>query len=439
MGGAVPYRVDQIVIDFEGEGAGEGEFTWGQREWWTAMLQEDYWWPLGGIVDVSDGRSLDDLVDELRYRLCRYPALRTHVVSAANGRPRQIVSAAGSFALEVVEAGGYDPLGIAESLHERYTTTALDHAKEWPMRMGVVCRAGRPTHVVVLVGHIVIDAAGVGLLVAQTEARMGTPPRGLSALEQAAWQASPAGQRQNATALRYWEGVLRGLPPHRFRNPDGACSPRFWHGEFDSAYLSRAVQRISQRTGVEAPMVFLALFAVALHEVHGVNPVVVRPMVDNRFRPGLADSVCTVAQSAVCLLDVAGIPFDEVLRRTTRSALTAYKHAYVDPWDVEALIERVGAERGLELDTACFLNNRLRMMASPADCVEDKPASSAFRWVRRDDKAPLDRLIMQIDDIPHGVRLTLHIDTAVVHPADGEAVPRRMAALASAESGLGPC
>lgn len=430
----MPYAAHQIMVDFAGPGQGRAPLTWGQREWWKAMLAEDYWWPLGGVVAVPVGRSLADLIEETQWRMCRYPALRTRIAFDDGGEPKQVVSAAGTLVMDVVEAAAEDPAAIAEELHTEYRLKALDYTNDWPMRIGIVCRAGQPTHLAVLICHLVIDAAGIGVLVAETESRPETPPRGQSPLEQAAWQDSKAGHRQNAAALRYWKETLDAVSPHQFRNPDGPCSPRYWHGQFDSYVLLPAVHAISERCGVDSSTVFLALFTVALHEVHGVNPAVVRPMVDNRFRPGLANSVCTTAQSGVCLIDAAAVPFDEVLQRASRTVLSAFKHAYADPWDVDALIDRVQAERETDLDTNCFLNNRLRTNAPPTLC-EPAPASM-FHWIRREDRSSLKRLIMQIDDIPEGVRLSLHIDTMTLSPAEAESLAGTMESVALSHADL---
>lgn len=432
----MPYEVHQVSVRFAGAGAGEGEFTWGQREWWKEMLRDEGWWPLGGVVSVPPGRSLGDLVEETRWRLCRFPALRTRVTMGADGRPRQRVSASGIFEIDVVEVGDEDPLAAATRLAAQYTDTAFDHESDWPMRMAVVCRNGQPTHVVVLVSHLVIDAAGIRALVSETEARPEVPPRGQTSLEQAAWQASAAGRRQNAAALRYWGEVLNAVPPSRFHNPHGPLSPGIWHGVYDSYALLPAVQVISERSGFDLPTVFLALFAVAMHRVRGVDPVVVRPVVDNRFRPGLADAVCTAAQHGVCLIEVSGTAFKEVLQRAARSARTAFKYAYVDPWDVDALIQRAEIEREASLDTHCRLNNRFRAGTAP-EFFQGPVPPSTFRWTDRNDGSPLKDLTLQIDDIPGGVRLGLHINTAAFAPDDAETLARVMESVAVFEAGGG--
>jgi hypothetical protein len=179
--------------------------------------------------------------------------------------------------------------------------------------------------------------------------------------------------------------------------------------------------------------VFLALFAVALANTTGINPVVVRPIVGNRFRPGLAGVVCTVAQAGLCVLDVADVPFEEALRRVRRSVINAYKYAYFDHEQMVALRTRVERERGIELDTRCFLNDRHGV--NPGGTlfdVRDTAPPSEFRWVHGQDDPPFEPLFVEIDDIPDAIRVTLHLDTRSISLADAEAFVRTMETTAMA-------
>src|SRR6185369_10061520 len=132
----------------------------------------------------------------------------------------------------------------------------------------------------------------------------------------------------------------------RFPDTVDKPEPRHWRGEFKSYALGPALRSVTEQTGVASAPALLAVFAVALARVTGINPVVLRPMVNNRFRPGLDRVVCMLAQYGICQLDVAGVSFAEVLDRARRGAMTTYKHAYYHPVELEELIGRVTAERG---------------------------------------------------------------------------------------------
>jgi hypothetical protein len=173
------------------------------------------------------------------------------------------------------------------------------------------------------------------------------------------------------------------------------------------------------------------LFAVALTNTTGINPVVVRPIVGNRFRPGLAGVVCTVAQAGLCVLDVAGVPFDEALQRTRRSVINAYKYAYFDHVQMVALRDRVEEERGTVVDTRCFFNDRYGV--NPAgSLVADAAPPSSFRWVRGQDDPPLEQLLVEIDDIPDAIQVTVKLDTRSISLTDAESFVRAMEATAVA-------
>jgi hypothetical protein len=410
----------QVMVDFAGDGAGTGELSWGQKENWHRIVELRIWAPLGGVNPLPPGATLDDMTDTLRYLMSRHQSLRTRI-RLDDGRPVQVVFGSGEIPLEIVDAGDdADPAVVAESVTGRYRDTPMDFTAEWPLRTAVIRHLGQLTHVVTLVSHLATDAGGIVLMMAELAARTSTPVDGMPPLAQAAWQRSPAGRRHNEAALRYWDSILRTIEPHRFHEQP-EHSPRYWHGEFTSPVLLPAVRAISDRSGLGTSTVFLALFAVALTEVTGINPVVMRPIVSNRFRPGLAGVVCTVAQAGLCVLDVAGVPFDEALRRVQRSVINAYKYAYFDHEDMVALRQRVERERGTAIDTRCFLNDRHGVL--PNGMLSDARPGE-FRWVRGQDDPPFERLFVEIDDVPDAIRVTLHLDTRSISLADAEALAR---------------
>jgi hypothetical protein len=435
----------QIMVDFAGDGTGEGELSWGQQENWVRVVRERNWLPLGGPFRLPAGTTVDDVADQLRYIMSRYQSLRTKLRVDADGRAVQVVHGSGEIPLEIVDAGDADPDEVADAMCDRFRRTELDFTTEWPLRMGLVRKGGRPTHMCTMISHVAADAAGIFILMGELATRHTAPVTGMAPLDQAAWQRSPAGRRQNDAAMRYWDGVFRSIEPQRFRQrtEDG---PRYWHGEFTSSVLLPAVRAIAAASGLGTSTVFLTVFAQALGQVTGINPVVVRPIVGNRFRPGLGGVVCTVAQAGVCVLDVAGAPFDEALRRVRRAVINAYKYAYFDHTDLVALRARVSAERGAHIDTACFLNDRHGVLGqqetkTPQQIPDNAPPDT-FRWVHGQDDAPFEPLFVEIDDLPDdAILVTLHLDTRSVSLADAEALAHGMAAIATAARprvGAGP-
>ncbi|MEV4512025.1 hypothetical protein AB0K00_24040, partial [Dactylosporangium sp. NPDC049525] len=273
---------------------------------------------------------------------------------------------------------------------------------------------------------------------------------GRQPLDQAQWQASPAGRRQNEAALRHFEGILRTMPAARFRTPAAPSQPRFWRASFDSAALPLALRALSARTGADPSVTLLAVFAMAVHATCGVDPVIIRPLVSNRFRPGFADVVCTAVQAGLCQVPVAGLGFDEVLAQARRAAMSAYKLAYFDQRDLFALVDRVGVERGERLEIGCFLNDRRDPSAGaggPTPTAAEIRAAvpqSSFAWVVRRAAPGFEPMILDVEDTATGLRCTAHTDTADISPADTTALLHHLervavsAALTSSAPRSGP-
>ncbi len=430
---------EQIIVAFTGEGDGIEEMSWGQWEIWHAMVAQQSALPIGGSAPVAPGTTIEDVAEELRFLMTRYQPLRTKLVFDANGRPMQHVHGSGEIGLEVFDANdGDDPAALAFQIHEGYSEKPFDYAEEWPVRMAVVRHQGMATHLVATMSHLTMDGFGGMIMLEEVVQRPETPVDGMQPLEQARWQRSPAGQRHNDLAMRHWGQQLRAVPLGLLDDASGAQVPRYWEGRLRSVALCLAVRALGERTKVDSSAILLALFAIALSRKSGVTPVFTRPVVSNRFRPRLSNVVCMLAQAGLVTIDVTGATVDEVIARSQRAAMTAYKYAYFDPERLVALMAEVAKERGPGFTTGCFFNDR-RVSSrtetsgpppAPAE-LDAAVASSTFGWVTKQD-TPFDRLFLHIDDVPGLLQLTLAFDTHYVSPQLAEAVLRDLEEIAVA-------
>jgi hypothetical protein len=431
----------RVAVAFAGDGAGTGELSWGQRDIWQAMVRQKSWLPNGAWGPLPAGTTVDDVADMLRYIMSRFPTARTRLVFDAAGQPTQAVAGGGETVLEIVDAGDADAGQVADEVRLHYQDAAYDFAADWPLRMAAIRRDGVLTHLVVVMCHLVTDAGGAQILLEELDRRVDTPLPEAQSLEQARWQASPAGLKQNATARRHWENILRAMPLRRFPASIDRHEPRHWRGEYTSQALGPALETITARTGVGSAAALLGVFAVSLARVGGVNPVAIRPMVNNRFRPGLDRVVCMLAQYGLCLLDVADLTLQEALARSQRASLSTHKNAYYDPAQMDALVDRVVAERGTDLELPCYFNDRRGPAAGggadwTAQRLREAAGLAEFVWTTRQD-IPFEPLIVHIDDLPAATRVTVFMDTHVISPADAEALLRGMEAVA-VEAALDP-
>jgi hypothetical protein len=429
---------NQILVQFRGEGSGVAPLTWGQRGVWRSIVRHGSSQYVGGVVPARPGATVESMAETLRFIMGRHQSLRTRLVFDADGDPRQRVFESGEIALNVVDAADADPLTVANDLRTRYESDDFDYADEWPVRMAAVCRDGVPTHVVAVYNHLAVDAHSLLALVDDLMAR--DPETGAAAgpitatqpLAQAAQQQTPAAQRQTDGALRHWARVLRTVTPERFDERDHEEDPRFWDLAYYSKAADLAMRSIAARLGTDTSPVLLAAYGVAMASTIGRNPVVLQIAVSNRFRPGFATAVCPIAQSSPCLLDVADITFDQAVARAYRAAMATYLNSYYDPTQRAALVEAINVERGTDIDTQVYFNDR-------RDQARDQPTGPVPTAAEIQAALPVSRLewgphsavsqpkfYLDVNDAPGGVEFTITADTRYVSPEGMEAFVRAL-------------
>lgn len=163
------------------------------------------------------------------------------------------------------------------------------------------------------------------------------------------------------------------IPPQTFGGSSGRSS-EYRQARFSSAAAHLAVLAISNRTGTDPSRVTLAIIATAISRATGVPVLTLKVMVNNRFRPGMADVIAPVAQNSVITLDVAGASVDEVVARTRAATVTAGMRAYYDPDDLNEVTARLDAERGYPARVTCRINDQRAMIMRPN--AESGPRSS---------------------------------------------------------------
>jgi hypothetical protein len=358
-----------VMVPFHGAGAGVSELTWGQIEMWLAIVAQQSSLHLGGLAAFPVTKELDEIVAGLGWMFGRHQSLRARLCFPPDGGVLQVVADHGEAPLRVVDIPGTaDPARVAEEINVEFRATDFDYEREWPVRLAVIRQHGVATHLVAVYNHLALDLAGMSALFRNglfTLLFTGTDGDAAlqevaepTLLDQVAWQRGPVGQRHNKAVQRYWRSQVASVPAARFGVTTDAQRPRHWQATMRSAAMSLALASIAARTSTDSSTILLAAAATALAATTGRGPAVFQVAVGNRFRPGLADVVGTVAQSGLCVIDVADAGFDEVLERAVRSAMKAYLNAYFDRTEMDAMIDEIGRERGAEIELTCFFNDR---------------------------------------------------------------------------------
>ncbi|HEX4725516.1 MAG TPA: condensation domain-containing protein [Pseudonocardiaceae bacterium] len=434
---------NQILVQFRGEGSGVGRLTWGQRGVWRSIQRRGGSEFVGGIVKLPDVTTVAAMADTLGYIMARHQSLRTRLTFDADGEVLQRVYESGEVVLDIVDAAGRDPSEVAKAARAEYESRDFDYTDEWPVRMAAVCQGDIVIYMVVVYNHLAVDAHSLLALLDDLMSR--DPVTGVAAgpvtavqpLELARQQQKKSAQRLTDGALRHWGRVLRSVTPQRFDESVDERAPRFWDLAYESRAAELAMRAIAARIGTDTSPVLLAAYAVALARTAGRNPVVLQLAVSNRFRPGFAGAVTPLAQSAPCMIDVAGITFDEAIGRAWHAAMTTYLNSYYDPIQRVALVESINAERGEEIDIQCYFNDR-RDQAKPQPAgppptmaeIEAALPASKLTWGPCSD-FPQPKFYLDVNDIPNsdGMELSLTADTRYVSPPDMERFVRTVESI----------
>jgi len=432
---------ERVPVPFEGEGSGIGELTWTQRSIWADMERAGISLAMTMIRPLGPEVTMESLIDEYRFYLSRFQAMRTVLRFESDGRVMQVVHGSGTAEIKVYDAGERDPDEVAYEIEQHYGFDRFDYEREYPMRMTLVRCEGALTHAIVAISHHAADSTAAMAMFEDLRDRdpvTGRPPRppGIQPLAQAELQQSRSAKRQNEAALQYWEEQLRAIPPSMFPamrpSEDG-----YWYVELTSPTMYRAMRAAAARLGVGTGPVLYAAFAAALARWNGLDTVATMITVNNRFRPGFANAAGHLVQHGLCTLEVKDAGFDTLVLQARRRLRVAQKYGYYIQSDVDALVERIGRERGVTFDLLCLYNDR-RSDEGPLETVEANDrdtGASTMTWRQVDHLHH--RMIFHANDAPSdALAVQVQLDTAYIGRAEVQTLLERMERLVSGAEAL---
>ncbi|MDT5219608.1 MAG: hypothetical protein QOF15_1713, partial [Mycobacterium sp.] len=313
---------------------------------------------LGGHVDADALRAaLADVVG-------RHESLRT-VFAAPGGIPQQVVVAPerSDFGWQIVDATEWpaDRLDGAIAAAARHT---FELSTQIPLR-ATLFSISEDAHVLVAaVHHIAADGWSVGALgrdlgVAYSSRCAGQVPGWaelpVQYIDYTLWQRVQLGDLDDsnsllAAQLRFWEGVLTGMP-ERLQLPTdrpyppvadyrGARVAVEWPAE-----LQRRVRDVAREHNSTSFMVIQTALAVLLSKVGASHDVAVGFPIAGRRDPALDEVVGFFVNTLVLRVDLTGNPtVAELFAQVRRRSLAAYEHQDVP---FELLVEHLNPARSL--------------------------------------------------------------------------------------------
>jgi hypothetical protein len=226
------------------------------------------------------------------------------------------------------------------------------------------------------------------------------------------------------------------MAPDRFGEPRHDGPPEYRELRYSSPATRLAIGATAARLNANTSAILLATFAVGLARFTGNSPVMAWLMVNNRFRPGFATSVSVLVQISPFMIDVTDGTLGETITRAQGGAMRAYKSAYYDPYEQEAVIDRIDAERGVKIDYSCFYNDRRSqqrdLTGEPVATAEQITAAVALgthAW-QHEPVLPRQKLYFHVDDPPGSIDFTMSVDTRYFNETDMLTILQAMESVA---------
>jgi hypothetical protein len=317
-----------------GDAAEPFGLCWGQQWSWheqqAPAARRDRGLLLSDVMDLPGGVDRDGVREAIDVLLTRHAALRTSYLRDAGGAPWQRVWPADRRRYQLAE---FDDAERCRAWLEQ----PLDIVAGWPLRVALL-----PAGLGVAVHQVAADRYGFRLLCEELRLVAGAvargvapslPPVGRQPADIAAQERSPAGRTASARAIAYWltQDEPLGEVLDALRSRSDEPSDVMHVARAVSASGRRRLAQLAASTGSSEPTVAVAAVACVLAGHLGRTTFPLTTLVNNRHLPGLARSVCSVAQSGLIRASVSD-PDDLVsaIPDAWSGTLAAMQHAHYD-------------------------------------------------------------------------------------------------------------
>ncbi|WP_042433068.1 condensation domain-containing protein [Streptacidiphilus anmyonensis] len=448
--------VNQTTITLDRARAGTGPATWGQRAIYgvvTRLGDDAPRYNLPVELPVTPPRPVSRVLADLRELLWLHDSLHTRLLSDGGDGLEQVVDAGGELPVEVRECAVADAATVGSGLLAELAGRSFDHAREWPLRVGLVVCEGSVHRLVLTGSHTAMDYWGLGRLLRDLRSiesgesaeslRLAHPSQ--QPLEAAEFQASPLGRRRDEAARRYWCDQLTAGPRRIFNEPaapelEADPDRLFPNALLCSPALAVAVGRVAEELEVSDAAVLLGAASHQLARMSGSSDVLFQVVVGNRFQPAAAAAVSTVAQEALFRLTDADRDFGDAVRRTRSVAFNAFRHAAYDKWALDREVARL-VERGEAADHSYWWNDTRDPAVGPFDGVERPRAAlseliglTELSWPTQFPRRVNVSMAVDVLTAPGALALAMTADPAVLSREGMERFMRGVERLVVAEA-----
>ncbi len=332
-----------------------------QRLWFLDLMQPGnslYNIPIAvHLHGVLDTKALQQSVNHI---LERHPVLRTRFERKQDGEPRQVVVPELELGLPIVEVQGSsdeEKWEEVKALAGEESQRGFDLSTGPPIRAQVL-RISERDHVIFLtLHHIVTDEWSQGILVRELTVAYSAfvqgvqpalPPLPFQYLDYAAWQREWLQGERLQQQLSYWKAQLSGcsevveLPRDHVRPASPVYGGSRYAFSFESG-LGGDLRRSAREADVTLFMLLLAALRVLLWRYTGQRDVNIGTPVANRTPQEAEKLIGLFVNTLVMRTPMHDLePFDQLLKRTKETAVSAYAHQELP---FERLVQELQPER----------------------------------------------------------------------------------------------
>ncbi|MFI9589348.1 condensation domain-containing protein [Nonomuraea sp. NPDC052265] len=350
-----------VGIKFAGLDETSGPLTWAQEYMWKMIHMASpgtrSQFNMAAYVRIPDGVTFQQVVMAFHSLIERHEGYRTVYRADAGGALEQHVLGAGAVEIDVVDLP--EPFAAdsrqAEELFNELLSEEFDLGKEWPYRATLLCLAGAPALLVVVLSHLTADGSSSALLQRElttlllkcgTGRDMDDHGTVVQQLHIAAHQRSAAGQAGSERSMRHWERVLsRYYRSGQERARHEGSLHRVRTVSMTSRRLEAFASMTARRCNTTPSTVFIAATAFAYATITGRAGLILEVACSNRTR-NWAETHGTMFQFGIAEFPATGAGFDVIVKGSAAAALSAYACSQYDPVALEALRQRLSGGTG---------------------------------------------------------------------------------------------
>jgi condensation domain-containing protein len=290
-----------------------------------------------------------------------HESMRTSFIQR-NDRLYQVISRDGLIDMVAAESSLESLDQDASLLRARLRKTNFNYQDRSPFKIGFINVADRTYRIVVTVCHLLADDIGMEIVASELNALLrgadGRKDASMQPVEIAIRQNQEFSVKQSERAIAYWceqYSKLRDRLPRIYTSAEWNNRAQ---GNLVSPALNRASEVLADRTGTSVSTVLMAATSALLATWFNRDIWGIRLIVHNRFRALYRETVGSMAQRGLLVVELDdSVSLEEFTREVWKRELIALQYASYDYRRLRLSLAEVLKEGMGDTDVSCCFND----------------------------------------------------------------------------------